>query len=160
MRLDLRELVVLVVLAAAYCVCFFIEPDWNVTEAHRLCDGEPTQVFESMSACAVGQRPGCTCMRPESPWAYVFWLVMLPSIGIAAAVLLRSNLLPSAVLLTVALAAAGACALLMLSRRESFEDEAWVFAPYVVGVEIVIVVGTFGIARAVRYWILTKRAAT
>lgn len=160
MRLDLRELVVLGGLAATFCVCFLIEPDWNVTEAHRLCGREPAQVFDSMSACSIGQQPGCTCMRPENPWAYVFWLAVLSSIGIAASVLLRSDFLPGAALLIVSLAAAGACALFLLGRRESFDEEALVIGQVVVAVYIAFVLVVFALARSARHWTFARRTAT
>ena len=157
MQLSLRELVVLVGLAAIFCVCFLIEPDWHVTEAHRLCDGERTELFDSMAACAIGQQPGCTCMRPENPWAYAFWLAALSLIGIAASVLLRSDFLPGVALLIVALAAAGSCALFLLSRRESFDEEAWLIWKVVVAVYIAFVMIVFALARSARHW--TRRTA-
>ena len=131
MQLGLRELVVLVGIAAIFCVCFLVEPDWHVTEAHRLCDGERTQVFDSMAACAIGQAPGCTCLRPVNPWAYA-----------------------------VALAAAGACALFLLSRRESFDEEAWLIGKVVVAVYIAFVMVVFALARSARHWTLTRRTET
>ena len=160
MQLSLRELVVLVGIAAIFCVCFLVEPDWHVTEAHRLCDGERTQVFDSMAACAIGQQPGCTCMRPVNPWAYVFWLAVLSLIGIAASVLLRSDFLPAVALLIVALAAAGACALFLLSRRESFDAEAWLIGKVVVAVYIAFVMVVFALARSARHWSLARRTGT
>jgi len=160
MQLSLRELVVLVGLAAIFCVCFLVEPDWHVTEAHRLCDGESTQVFDSMAACAIGQQPGCTCMRPVNPWAYAFWLAVLSSIGIAASVLLRSDFLPAVALLIVALAGAGAFALFLLSRRESFDEEAWLIGKVVVAVYIAFVMVVFALARSARHWTLARRTGT
>jgi hypothetical protein len=160
MQLGLRELVVLVGLAAIFCVCFLVEPDWNLPEAHRLCDRERTQVFDSMAACAIGQHPGCTCMRPVNPWAYAFWLAMLSLIGIAASVLLRSDFFPAAALLIVALAAAGACALFLLSRRDSFDEEAWLIGKVVVAVYIAFVMIVFALARSARHWTLARRADT
>ena len=160
MQLSLRELVVLVGLAAIFCVCFLVEPDWHVTEAHRLCNGESTRVFDSMAACGIGQQAGCTCMRPVNPWAYAFWLAVLSLIGIAASVLLRSDFLPAAALLIVALAAAGACALFLLSRRESFDEEAWLIGKVVAAVYIAFVMVVFALARSVRHWTITRRTAT
>ena len=160
MQLGLRELVVLAALAAFFCVCFLVEPDWHVTEVQRLCDGERTQVFESMAACTIGQQPGCTCMRPVNPWAYAFWLAVLSLIGIAASVLLRSDFLPAAALLIVALAAAGACALFLLSRRESFDAEAWLIGKVVVAVYIAFVMVVFALARSARHWSLARRTGT
>ena len=158
--LGLRELVVLVGLAAIFFVCFLVEPDWDVTEAHRLCDGEPTQVFDSMAACAIGQQPRCTCMRPVNPWAYAFWLAALSLIGIAASVFLRSDFLPAAALLIVALAAAGACALSLLSHRESFDEEAWLIGKFVVAAYIAFVMVVFALARSARHWTLARRTAS
>ena len=160
MQLSLRELVVLVGLAAIFCVCFLVEPDWHVTEAHRLCNGESTRVFDSMAACGIGQQAGCTCMRPVNPWAYVFWLAMLSLIGIAASVLLRSDFLPAVALLIVALAVAGACALFLLSRRESFDEEAWLIGKVVVAVYIAFVMVVFALARSARHWSLARRTGT
>jgi hypothetical protein len=160
MQLSLRELVVLVGLAAIFCVCFLVEPDWNLTEAHRLCNGERAQVFDSMAACAIGQQPGCTCMRPVNPWAYAFWLAVLSLIGIAASVLLRSDFLPAAALLIVALATGGACALFLLSRRESFDEEAWIIGQVVVAVYIAFVMIVFALARSIRHWTLARRTET
>ena len=40
---------------------------------------------------------------------YIFWLAVLPLIGVAASILLRSKFLPAAALLSVGLAGAGAC---------------------------------------------------
>jgi len=159
MQLGLRELTVLVGLAAIFCVCFLVQPDWHVTEAHRLCDGEPARVFDSMAACDIGQEPGCMCMRPVNPWAYVFWLGVLSSIGIAASVLLRSDFLASAALLIVALAAAGACALSLLSHRESFDEEAWLIGKFVVAAYIAFVMVVFALARSARHWTLARRTA-
>ena len=160
MKLSLRELVVLVGLAAIFCVCFLVEPDWHVTEAHRLCNGESTRVFDSMAACGIGQQPGCTCTRPVNPWAYAFWLAVLSSIGIAASVLLRSDFLPAVALLIVALAVAGACALFLLSRRESFDEEAWLIGKVVVAVYIAFVMVVFALARSARHWTLARRTGT
>ena len=160
MKLDLRELVVLVGLAAIFCVCFLVEPDWNLTEAHRLCSGERTQVFDSMAACAIGQQPGCMCMRPANPWAYAFWIAVLSLIGIAASVLLRSDLLPAAALLILALATAGACALLLLSRRDSFDEEAWLIGKVMVAAYIAFVMVVFALARSARHWTLARRTET
>ena len=160
MHLGLRELVVLVGLAAIFCVCFLIEPDWSVTEAHRLCSGERTQVFDSMAACDIGLQPGCMCMRPTNPWAYAFWLTVLSLIGIAASVLLRSDFFLAAALLIVALAAAGACALFLLSRRDSFDEEAWVIGKVVVAVYIAFVMIVFALARSSRHWALARRTET
>jgi hypothetical protein len=159
MRLSIREFVVLVGLAAIFCISFLVEPEWHVREAHRLCDGEHVQVFDSMDACAVDQQSGCTCMRPVNPWAYAFWLTALSSIGIAASRLLRSDLLSAAALLTVALAAAGACALLLLSHREAFDEEAWLIRKFVVAVYIAFVMVVFALARSARHWAFTKRTA-
>jgi hypothetical protein len=159
MQLGLRELVVLVGLAAIFCVCFLVEPDWSVTEAHRHCDGEPTQVFDSMAACDIGLKPGCMCMRPDNPWAYVFWLAALSLIGITASVFLRSDFLPAAALLIVALAAAGACALSLLSHRESFDEEAWLIGKFVVAAYIAFVMVVFALARSARHWTLARRTA-
>ena len=58
MQLSLRELMVLVGLAAIFCVCFLIEPDWNVTEAHRLCDGERTQSLTRWRLALSANNPG------------------------------------------------------------------------------------------------------
>ena len=157
MQLSLRELVVLVGLAAIFCVCFLVEPDWHVTEAHRLCNGESTWVFDSMADCGIGQQAGCTCMRPVNPWAYAFWLAVLSLIGIAASVLLRSDFLPAAALLIVALAAAGACALFLLSRRESFDEEAWLIGKVVAAVYIAFVMVVFALARSARQWTHARR---
>jgi len=157
MQLSLRELVVLVGLAAIFCVCFLVEPDWHVTEAHRLCNGESTQIFDSMEACTTGPQPGCMCMRPVNPWAYVFWLAVLSLIGIAASVLLRSDFLPAAALLIVVLAGAGASALFLLSRRDSFDEEAWVIGKVVVAVYIAFVMVVFALARSARHWSLARR---
>jgi hypothetical protein len=156
MQLNLRELMVLVGLAAVFCVCFLIEPDWNVTEAHRLCDGERTQVFDSMAACAIGQQPGCTCIRPVNPWAYAFWLVALSLIGIAASVWLRSDFLPVAAPLIVALAAGGVFALFLLSHRKSLDEEAWLIGKFVVAVYIAFVMVVFALARSARHWTFTS----
>jgi len=159
MRLDRRELMVLVGLAVTFFVCFLIEPEWSLTEAHRLCDGEPVQVFDSMPACGIGQSPGCTCFRPDNPWAYAFWVAALLLVGISASVLLRSDFFPAVVLLLVALAAAGTCALFELSRRESFDEEAWIISQLTVAVYIAFVMVTFGFARSARHWILVRRSA-
>ena len=160
MQLGLRELTVLVGLAAIFCVCFLVQPDWHVTEAHRLCDGEPARVFDSMAACDIGQEPGCMCMRPDNPWAYVFWLAALSLIGITASVFLRSDFLPAAALLIVALAAAGACALSLLSHRESYDEEAWLIGKVIVAVYIAFVMIVFALARSARHWVLARRDAT
>ena len=159
MRLDQRELVVLLGLAVAFCVCFLIEPEWNLTEAHRVCGGDHAQVFESMTACGMGLSPGCGCFRPVNPWAYVFWIVALSLIGIAASILLRSDFLPAVPLLIVALAAAGAYALFALSRRELFDEEAWIIGKFVVAVYIAFVLVVFGFARSARNWIQARRSA-
>jgi len=156
MQLSLRELLVLVGLAAIFCVCYLVEPDWNLTEAHRLCDGGRTQVFDSMAACAIGQQPGCTCVRPVNPWAYAYWLAVLSSIGIAASVWLRSEFLAAAPLLIVALAIAGACALSLVSRRESFDEGAWVIGKVIVAVYIAFVMVVFALARSARLWIRSR----
>ena len=157
MQLSMRELVVLVALAAIFCICFLVQPAWHVTEAHRLCDGQSTQVFDSMSACAIGQHPGCTCMRPVNPWAYVFWLAVLSSIGIAASVLLRSDFFSGALLLIAALAASGACALFLVARRDSFDEGAWLIEKFVVAMYIAFVMIVFAVARSSRHWTLARR---
>jgi hypothetical protein len=160
MKPGLRELVVLAGLAAIFCVCFLIEPDWDLAEAHRLCGAEPVQVFDSMAACAVGQKPGCMCMRPANPWAYAFWLAALSLIGIAASVFLRSDFLPGAALLIPALAAAGACALFLLSRRESFDEEAWLIGKVMVAAYIAFAMVVFALARSARHWTFARRTKT
>jgi hypothetical protein len=160
MRLGLREVMVLVGLAAIFCVCFLIEPDWSVTEAHLSCDGKGTQVFDSMAACDIGLKPGCMCMRPVNPWAYAFWVTMLSLIGIAASWLLRSDLLSAAALLIVALASAGACALFLLSRRGPFDEEAWLIGKIIVAVYIAFVMVVFALARSARHWTLASRPPT
>ena len=157
MRFRPREVVVLLSLAVTFCAAFLIQPEWNVSEAHLLCDGEPTRVFESMAACTVGQPPGCPCVRPENPWAYVFWLCVLPSIGVAASLLLRSH---GAAQLGGALSVAGACALFALSRRNSFDEEAWGVGLLVVAAYIALVLVTFGTTRAITKWISRKMSAT
>jgi len=159
MRLDRRELVVLLGLAATFFVCFLIEPEWNLAEAHRLCDGKPMQVFDSMDLCAFGQSPGCTCFRPENPWAYVFWIAALSLVGIAASILLRSEFFSGAMLLVVALASAGACALFELSRRGPFSEEDWIIGKFVVAVYVAFVMVIFSFARAARKWMLARRSA-
>jgi hypothetical protein len=160
MQLNVRELVVLFALGAAFCVAFLFEPEWDLTEAHMLCTGEPVRVFDSMAACSAELRPGCPCMRPDNPWAYIFWLVMLPLVGVTAALSLRSRWLPAAAMLSVVLAAAGAGALLLLSHRESFDEEAWAVGQVVVAAYIVFILCIFGLGRVVRHWILTRRSAT
>jgi hypothetical protein len=146
----LRDWIVLLAMAIAFCVAFLVEPDWNLQEAHLLCDGQPVQVFESMSACALDQPPGCPCIRPDNPWTFWFWVVVLPALGIAAALLLRSPGLRSAAFLAGALAIGGGCALFFIGQRESFDEEAWAASQLVVAIYISVILVAFGAARLVR----------
>jgi hypothetical protein len=160
MRFQPRELVVLLGLAMSFCVAFLIQPEWNASEAHLLCDGESARMFDSMAACTVGQRPGCPCVRPENPWASVFWLCVLPSIGVAASLLLRLRGSLGAALLGGALAVAGVSALFALSRRNAFDGEAWGLGVLVVAAYIALVLGAFGTTRVITKWLTRKNTAT
>jgi hypothetical protein len=144
-------------LATAFYVAFLIQPDWALTEAHRLCEGEPSRIFDSMDACGVGQRPGCTCFRPDNPWASVFWFAVLPLIGASASILLRSRFLPGVVLLGAVLAAAGA--LVVLGHRRSIDEEGIAVEALVIAAYIALILAVFGVCRVVKYWFVAKRSA-
>jgi hypothetical protein len=158
MRSATREFVTLSGLAAAFYVAFLIQPDWALTEAHRLCEGEPIRVFDSMNTCDIGQRPGCTCFRPDNPWASVFWFAVLPLIGISASILLRSRFLFGAVLLSAVLAAAGA--LVVLGHRGSMDEEGVTVGLLVIAAYVSLVLAAFGVCRAVKYWFVARRPET
>lgn len=155
MRSATREFATLLGLAAAFYVAFLIQPDWAVTEAHRICEGEPLRVFDSINACGVGQRPGCTCFRPDNPWASVFWFTVLPLIGISASLLLRSRFLRGTILLSAVLAAAGA--LVVLGHRGSLDEEGVAVGLLVITAYIALVLTAFGVRRAVEYWFVARR---
>ena len=154
-----RDWVVLIAISITLCVAFLVEPDSNLQEAHLLCPGQPVQVFESMTACTENQPPSCPCVRPENPWTMAYWLALLAGIGIAAAFLLRMQWLPGAAHLVGAMFAGGFLGLLFLSRSDSFEPEAWGYAPFVFCFGSAIIVATFGLARLMRYVFLKRRAA-
>lgn len=149
---------VLLAISLAFCIALLIEPDGNLQEAHLLCAGQPPQVFESIAACAVNQPPGCPCVRPDNPWLIAYWLVFLPGAGIAAALLLRAKSLLSLVLLAGAMAVGGYGGLLLLSRREMFEPEAWAYAPFVLAVYVAVSLLAFGLARLARHLVAKRRA--
>ena len=145
-------------LATAFYVAFLIQPDWALTEAHRLCEGEPSRIFDSMNACGIGQGPGCTCFRPDNPWAPVFWLAVLPLIGASACLLLRSRFLLGVVLLGAVLAAAGA--LVVLGHRGALDEEGVTVGMLVIAAYIALVLAAFAVCRAVKYWFVAKPSAT
>jgi hypothetical protein len=151
---------ILLAIAAAFCIAILVEPEGTLSEAHRLCDGQPVQVFDSMTACEANLVPACSCASPENPWAYVYWLVILPGLGIAAALLLRSKSLPSAFSLVGGLAIGGGVAVLFLAQRESFEAEALAVGIVFVATCIAITLVAFGLARLARYIVLSRKAAT
>jgi hypothetical protein len=153
-----RELATLMVLAAAFYFAFFIQPDWNLTEAHRLCEGEPSRVFDSMNACGVGQRPGCTCFRPDNPWASVFWFAVLFLIGLSASIFLRSRFLLGVVLLGAVLVVAGAFVLVVFSRRGStMVEEGIAVGALVIAAYIAFALTAFGVCRFVKYLFAARR---
>lgn len=150
---------VLLAISIAFCVAFLVEPDWALQEAHRLCAGQPVQVFESITACSVNQPVACPCVRPQNPWVIAYWFVFLLGVGIAAALLLRAASLLSAVSLAGTMAVGGYSGFLFLSRRELFEPEAWVYAPFVITAYIAITLVAFGLARLVRHFVVKRRLA-
>lgn len=152
-----RDWLVLLGISVAFCVAWLVEPDWNLQEAHRHCRGQLVEVYESMAACTVNLPPGCPCERPDNPWVKVFWVVFLSGTGIAAALLLRSQLLTGAVLLACAMVAGGYGGLFLLSRRELFEPEAWVYAPYVFALLTGFTLFVFGLTRLVRWLVVRRR---
>jgi hypothetical protein len=155
MSTPLRNAVVLVGVAVLFCVAFLIEPEWYQWKARNLCTG---QVFESLDACIAP--PGCVCARPLNPWVITYWLAFLSGVGIAAAFLLRAKSLLSAVFLAGAMVVGGYGGLLVVSRRELFEPEAWAFAPFVFAVYIAITVFAFAFARVVRHLVAKRQLAT
>lgn len=145
-----REVVVLLGLAAAFCISLLLEPEWYQAQAHLLCPGQPVKVFESITACSADMRPGCPCVRPENPWVYVYWLTLLPALGIVASLLLRTRPWPGAALLGFAMALGGVSALFWLARAESFDTEAWGYSGMMVAAYVVIILVAFGLARGVK----------
>jgi hypothetical protein len=160
MSLSQRDWIVLLAISAGFCIAFLVEPDWNLKEAHLLCAGRPVQVFESMNACSVNLSVGCPCVRPRNPWVYVYWFVFLSGAGIAAALLLRTRALVSAVFIAGAMAVGGYCGFFLLSRRELFEPEAWALAPFVITVYAAFTLLAFGLARLARRSVFKRRSAT
>ena len=158
--LSQRDWIVLLAISITFCVAFLLQPDWNLQEAHLLCAGQPVQVFESMTACSVNQPVACPCVRPQNPWVIAYWLMLLPGAGIAAALLLRAQLLLSAYLLVCAMAVGGYCGFLLLSRREMFEPEAWGYAPFVIGIYTSITLVAFFLVRLTRHLVVKRRQAT
>ena len=150
-----RNALVLSGVAGLTCIAFLFEPEWYLREAHNLCTG---QVFGSLDACVA--EPACVCARPLNPWAFVYWLAFLAGVGIAAALLLRTRLLPSAICLLGAIAVGGYCGFFLLSRQPLFEPEAWAFAPIVIAIYASIALIAFGLARLVRQFIAKRRSAT
>jgi hypothetical protein len=146
-----RNGVVLGGLAAAFFVAFLIEPEWHLAEAHRLCEGRRAEVFDSMEACTIGQPPGCPCIRPGSPWAFVFWIVALSLLGLVGGIVLRMRLLAGATALGVALAVAATCALFVLERGVPRGYEPWANLMFVVVVYIPLIIVVFGITNAFRH---------
>jgi hypothetical protein len=155
-----RDWAVLLTISITICVAFLVEPDWNLQEAHRLCAGQPVQVFESITACSVNQPVACPCVRPQNPWVIAYWLVFLTGVGIAAALLLRAKSLLSAAFLVGAMAIGGCFGFLLLSRRELFEPEAWAYAPFVITAYVAITLVAFGLARLARHLVVKRRPAT
>jgi hypothetical protein len=156
-----RDWALLLAIAIGFCVAFLVEPDWNLQEAHRLCAGEPVEIFESITACSVNMPAACPCVRPYNPWVIVYWLVFLLGVGTAAALLLRVRaLLMNAVFLVGAMVAGGYSGFLLLSRRELFEPEAWAYAPLVLSAYIAITLVAFGLTRLARHLLVNRRSAT
>jgi hypothetical protein len=160
MNLPQRDWIVLLGISVAFCVAWLVEPDWNLKEAHRVCAGQPVQVFESMTACTVNQPPGCPCVRPQNPWVIAYWLVFLVGVGVAAAFLLRSHSLLGAAFLAGAMVVGGYLGIFILSRRKTFEPEAWAFAPYAFAITITITLVAFGLARRIRHLVVKRQPAT
>jgi len=152
-----REWVVLIAAAAAFCLAFLVEPDWNLKQANLRCEGQPVQVFESMSACSVDLRPGCMCFRPQNPWAPAYWIVLLPSFGIAAALLMRRRILEALSSLAGALAVGGGCALLLVAQRESFDAESWGYGMIFVAALGWIILVVFAVTRLVKHLFISPR---
>ena len=155
-----RDWTILLAISVAFCVAQLVEPEWHLQEAHRLCVGKPVQVFDSMTACGVNLPPGCPCVRPQNPWVIVYWFVFLSGVGIAAALLLRARALLGAAFLVVAMAAGGYSGLLLLSRRELFEPEAWAYAPFVFAAYTAIALVAYGLARVARHIVMKRQPAT
>jgi hypothetical protein len=143
----MRDAVVLVAISITFCLAFLVEPDSSLREAQRICAEQPVQNFESMAACSVGQAPGCSCVRTQNPWVIVYWLALLTSVGIAAALLLRAPASMGALLLIVAMASGGFFGFLFLSWRRLFEPEAWGYAPFVIALHTAIALVVYGAAR-------------
>ena len=160
MILSQRQWIVLLSIAVAFCAALLAEPDWDLKEARLLRVGQPTKVFDSMNECSMNLTPGDLCARPLNPGVIVYWLVFLAGVGVAAGLLLRTRLLPSAILLFGAMTLGGACGFVLLSRQPLFEPEAWALAPFVVAVHASISVVAFGLARLVRQFIAKRRSAT
>jgi hypothetical protein len=148
---------VLLAISIAVCVAFLVQPEGNVQEAHRLCAGQPNQLFESMAACTVNQPVSCSCVRPRNPWVIAYWLVFLPGVGIAAALLLRAR---GAVSLAGAVAVGGFCGFLAISLGEGLEPDAWAAVPLVIAADIAITLAAFGLARLARHLVVTRQPAT
>jgi hypothetical protein len=160
MNLWQRDWIVLPLISVAFCVALLVAPDWDLQEAHRLCAGQPVQVFESMNACTVNQPVSCPCVRPQNPWAIVYGLVFLSGVGIASALLLRARFLLSAVLIVGAIVVGGYGGFFLLSRRELFEPEAWAYAPFAISTYSAISLFAFGLARLARQFVVKRRSAT
>ena len=105
-----------------------------------------------MSACGVGQTPGCICAREHDGWAAAYWLIVLSALGVASACLLRSRTFPAIVLIIIAVVAGGEAGMFALSLREPFDAEyrfAWYFAIAIYAGFVVIL---FSLVRAFRHW--------
>jgi hypothetical protein len=155
-----RDWAVLLTISVAFCFAQLAEPAWHLQEAHLLCAGKPVQVFESLDACNADMPPGCPCVRPQNPWVIVYWFVFLSGAGIAAALLIRAPAALAAVFLVVAMAVGGYSGLLILSRRELFEPEAWGYAPLLFAAYTAIALLAYGLTLLTRHLVAKRRPAT
>ena len=96
----------------------------------------------------------------DNPWALVFWITVLLLLGLTGGVVLKMRLLAGAAALTAALAASATFALFVEERGVPEDYEPWANLAFGVVVYIPLILAVFGIVRAFRHWLLSRRSAT
>ncbi|HKE96974.1 MAG TPA: hypothetical protein VKB34_21885 [Povalibacter sp.] len=83
--------------------------------------------------------------------------MLLPSFGIAAALLMRRRILEALSSLAGALAVGGGCALLLVAQRESFDAESWGYGMIFVAALGWIILVVFAVTRLVKHLFISPR---
>jgi hypothetical protein len=135
-----RKLAGIAVPGLLLVIALLMRPDPAYSEAQMNCTGQPSRVFEDMTACSVRMSQGCSCTSEPNPWAARYWLAVSVMLGVLAAWTISANFVAGALLLTASLFASGTATLYALLQLGLIDG---VSAGHSIGNLVVLVVIAF-----------------